>query len=215
MVDMMNLKEFERKAFRSTFQDGLWDILIGVIALNFAMGTWLGNQGWGDFWGPMTVLPINLLVYAGVWLGKKYITLPRVGRVKFSPARNRKTRKLVAAISILLALCVLAGLVILSVNSNLPGSVLPAIIFAILCLAVFGLAATWLNVPRFWAYGALLAITYPIGHLMKQGTVWGVRSAFAPFFVTGPLIIIVGVALLLRFVRDYPVSIPEDANGII
>ncbi len=31
----INLKEIERKAYRSTFQDGLWDIFLGLAFLNF------------------------------------------------------------------------------------------------------------------------------------------------------------------------------------
>jgi hypothetical protein len=215
MSHAIDLKELELKAFRATFDDGLWDMLVGVMALGFALGAWLGNQGWGDFWGPMAMLPLNLLALAGVWLGKRYITIPRAGQVKFSPARNRKIRTLMPAISILLAVSILAGVIVFSWNAGLPGSVLPVIMFAVLWLAIFGLAASWLNVPRFWAYGALLGITYPIGYLMKQSAIWGVRSAFAPFLAAGPIIILVRMMLLLRFVQNYPASMPEDVHDIV
>ena len=35
MSTQLNLKEIERKAFRSTYQDGLWDIHLGLIFVRF------------------------------------------------------------------------------------------------------------------------------------------------------------------------------------
>lgn len=213
MSHTMNLKELERKAFRSTFQDGLWDIFIGIVFLNFAVGSWLTNLGWGDFWGSMAMLPINLLAYAGLWLGKRHITAPRLGRVQFGPARQRRIRRLIPIISIIIAAAALFGLAQFTWSEAPSGRLIPLIAWAVIWMAIFGLAAYWLDVPRFWIYGALSSITYQVGVVLKDSGLWGVKSAFAPYFVTGPIIVLIGLILFVRFLRYYPKPVLEEADG--
>ena len=37
MSQEIDLKQIERKAFRSTYQDGLWDIYIGLVVIFMAL----------------------------------------------------------------------------------------------------------------------------------------------------------------------------------
>ena len=37
MTEKMNLKEIEKKAYRFTYQDGIYDIMFGVLLLLFAL----------------------------------------------------------------------------------------------------------------------------------------------------------------------------------
>ena len=37
MSTQLNLKEIERKAFRSTYQDGLWDLFFGLVVVGMAL----------------------------------------------------------------------------------------------------------------------------------------------------------------------------------
>ena len=86
----IDLKQLERKAFTATFQDGLWDLFIASMALGFAITPFINRILKSDFWSAASVLPLHLLVLAGVFLGKKYLTAPRLGSVKFAPARVRQ-----------------------------------------------------------------------------------------------------------------------------
>ncbi len=99
MSEQLNLKELERRAYRSTFQDGLWDLylaglmaclgILGVIGLRDTE-TWVWLIGY-------TVLVGGVL---GLFmLGKRYITVPRLGIAKFGPARKRRKLLLVAIMS--------------------------------------------------------------------------------------------------------------------
>jgi len=45
MTDNLDLKELEKKAWRSTFQDGLWDIYFGLLI--FGMGIYTVGQLFG------------------------------------------------------------------------------------------------------------------------------------------------------------------------
>jgi hypothetical protein len=44
MTGNVNLKELEKKAFKSTFQDGLWDIQLGLIILGIALTEFIRND---------------------------------------------------------------------------------------------------------------------------------------------------------------------------
>ena len=100
MSEQLNLKQLERRAYRSTFQDGLWDLyLAGLMACLGILGiiegfrdeTWIWLIGYTVMVGG---------VFGLFMLGKKYITLPRLGAVKFGPGRKRRKLILVVILSI-------------------------------------------------------------------------------------------------------------------
>ena len=64
-MNTIDLQDLERKAFRSNFQDGLWDIFLGLMLVQMCFGPILGG-----YYGlaPTTILLI-LLLYAAVVLG--------------------------------------------------------------------------------------------------------------------------------------------------
>ena len=39
MSESIDLKSLEKKAYRSVFNDGLWDLFIGMLILNFGLGS--------------------------------------------------------------------------------------------------------------------------------------------------------------------------------
>ena len=41
MTQNINLKALEKKAWRSVFQDGLWDIFLGLLLMAFGLSAWL------------------------------------------------------------------------------------------------------------------------------------------------------------------------------
>lgn len=100
MSESMDLKGLEKKAYRSTFQDGLWDLyLAGIMACLGILGmiskvrddTWIWLLGY-------TVLIGGVL---GLFLlGKKFITVPRLGYVKFGVKRKRRKMILIGILSL-------------------------------------------------------------------------------------------------------------------
>ena len=114
MNNPLNLKELERKAFRSFYQDGIWDIFFGLMM--FAMYTF-------TFFDHIENKAIRILsmlfleIFAIFFLiyGKKMITVPRLGEVKFGKQRKKKLVNIIAVN--LVSLIVLAAVAILQ-NSN-------------------------------------------------------------------------------------------------
>ena len=88
MKDKIDLKKIESKAFTSSFQDGLLDILIGCFFLQFSIAPLLTDIGFSDLMASVVFIPFYLFILIAFLLLKKYITNPRVGRFKPNPKRK-------------------------------------------------------------------------------------------------------------------------------
>jgi len=215
--EKIDMKELERKAFRSTFQDGLWDIFLGLLLLNMGIGTVIGGTLGEAEISPMSLLrivliivPLPFLVLLGFWAGKKFITTPRIGSAKFGPRRKARLRNVRAIlfVSVLLTvIMVVWGLA--AMGNGLPqwmrGIPLPLYVWPVQTIVVFGLAGYFLDVPRFYAYGVLYGLPLLVGILLVKNTELGALSSMAiAYGVPVGVMVPTGVALFIRFIRAYP-----------
>ena len=77
MNTQLDLKEIERKAFRSTYQDGLWDMLYGLVVAAMAIFVYRPVSGYSA----LNIILMLAAVALGnllFWLGKKFVILPRM-----------------------------------------------------------------------------------------------------------------------------------------
>jgi hypothetical protein len=223
MTTDMDLKELERKAFRSTFQDGLWDIFLGLLLLNMGGGTLLGGSEMSPLWSMVALTLFAGAVLLLFWAGKKFITAPRIGTAKFGAQRKGKLKKvrLVLYVSVLLgALMALWGVgsAVAGVPYIIARLPLPAYVWAAQCVVVFSLAAYFMDVTRFYLYGVLYAVPFPLGIMVAQNTsLSGSASMALTFGAAGATMVLVGIALFVRFLRAYPktaqVGIDQDSGA--
>lgn len=210
MVANINLKGLERKAFRSIFQDGLWDIYIGFLFAQFVIAPILSERGWGDFWSSAVLFPIYIIVLAGVMLLKKYVVAPRLGMVQFSSKRTSKIKKLSLMTNIILVIGIVAGVFFIDL-SKLPIKWLFPATFSLIVLMGFSAAAYLLDVTRFYIYGAVNSLAVVVGEILYRFA--GVAHHGFPlvFGVTSSVIIIIGIVLFVKFLYNYPKP-GEDLN---
>ena len=207
MSEKLNLKELERKAWRSFFDDGLWDIYLGLLLGLMGTSGLLDRSGLSESWAMGIYIGMLALVMLAFWAGKRFITVPRIGLVKFG--RARKVRRIKTAL--VLFASVVFGLVVMQVTSaakqgaapNIQwGALLPAI-WALNMLVVFGLMGYFLDFQRLYFIGLLYAITIPLNEILLTQT--GVKFGPYLFLVFGAIIVVVGIVYLLRFLQNYPV----------
>jgi hypothetical protein len=210
MTTDMDLKQLERKAFRSTFQDGLWDIFLGLLLLNVGGSTLLGGSGMSPLWAMVGLTAFAGLVLLLFWAGKKFITTPRIGQVEFGPQRKSKLKRVrgVLFLSVLMGLLMfLWGLGAWSgrlpyLLAELP---IPAYVWAVQCLVVFSVAAYFMDVTRFYLYGVLYALPFPLGVLLAHNTDLPAAYSMAlTYGSAGGIMVLIGILLFIRFVRRYP-----------
>ncbi len=196
MNQKINLKELEKKAWTSYFQDGLWDIFFGIMLLTMVIRTITDNV-WFTF-----------LMFLGVFImiaGKRYITTPRLGLAKFGPARMMKRIKMmgIIALAIIITVCLFwMG----NLATNLP-KIVGSIIIAGMVAGIFGAMAYYLDYYPLAIYGILFAI----GEILWS--LFGEPVGVIVMLIFGSIIFLIGLFVLIRFTQKYPLPTGEVANG--
>ena len=208
MSAMLDLKEIERKAFRSTHQDGLWDMWAGVVVMAMAIFMYRPEAGYS----PTNIIMamVSIAAAGGLLLaGKMLITVPRMGQVRFGPARKQKGRTL--AIILGLVVLVQAGVVALTalgwlnpqvgakINGFLADYGLGRLAVAALGSLFVGpamiLIAYFSDFPRGYYIAVMMSLAVFLMILLN-------RPIYA--VIIGGLIILPGLVLFVRFLKRYP-----------
>jgi membrane-bound ClpP family serine protease len=140
-------------------------------------------------------------------LGKKKITVPRIGIVKFGP--ERKARKKKIAVIILLAVILSSTLALMAMTHNMPffladllkgyGS---AVAFGLLAFTMFLFGGYYNDIPRLYLYGFLFGASLFLSECYYNRVGFEIHSSVW-FGVSGLIILIIGISLLVKFTRDY------------
>ncbi len=207
-MNMITLKDLERKAFRSTYQDGLWDMYFGLIVI--CMATFLHRPASGYSPFNIVLMSISLIgAYALFWAGKRFITLPRMGQVKFGEKRARRKRTMILVL-VAVVLIQVVFLVIQFITWRNPefgdafNKFLQEKDAMDLAVATIGslfvgpsmiLIAYFMDFPRGYFIGVMMALAVFLMILLNQ-PIYSV--------IIGVLIALPGVVLFVRFVQKYP-----------
>ena len=206
MVKMLtkepNLKEIERKAYTSYHQDGLLDIFAALYILGFGIGIFM-DVLWDFSFG--VILPgILVAVVLPLWIAaKRKITMPRIGYVNFG---TRGANKLTA---------VFLGLMVAGLGAFFAFTMATSqeglrqwldlivqngmLVVGFGTLAICALFGYSMGLKRLYAYGLLAAIALVTGHFV------GIFFAYI-LMALGATVMIAGFALLINFVRKYPLK---------
>lgn len=209
MSQEISLKEAERKAFRATYNDGLWDVLIGSFVLILAVAPLLSDR-LGDFWSSVIFLPFWGLVYLAISLLRKHVVAPRIGAVQFSRARRTKLTRFTLVMVVANILALTLGIAAL-VFTGMRGGPTLLVLFGLVWLVAFGLAGYLLDISRFYVYGLLLAIAPLVGEWLYNNA--GATHHGFPItygFVAG-VMILVGVVLFIRLLVQ---TSPQAGDGL-
>ena len=213
MSQDINLKVIERQAWRSVFQDGLWDIYLGMLLMAMAALTLLSKTNIPKVGQMSMYIGLMGLAMLVLWAGKRLITVPRMGRVKFGP--EGKARKMKARV--LLALSVLVGVVVfvfvvLALKGNwsegLPLHLIIPGVWTMNMLVVFSLGAYFLDFERLYLIGVLYALPVPLDIWLDEYA--GIKLGFIAFAVPAAIIVTMGLVVFIRFLRDYPLPTDEE-----
>ena len=204
MLSPLNLKQIEKKAYRSIYNDGLYDISWGLLLLGFGLSPLLKDVG---FPKPFDLFLMPLAALLILFLGKKYLTVPRLGIVRFRDNHQiqkktfQKLAFLIIPIQIVLIILVATQALpdFLKTESNL---ILP-ILISIFLIIIFTVIAHLINFLRFFIYGIFMAISYPTAEILNQ-YVGTPLDGLIPFGVSGIFLLFIGVIYLIRFLLKYP-----------
>ena len=208
MHSPVSLKSAERKAFQSTFADGLWDVFIGFFALQFAIAPLL-SKSLGDFWSSAIFLPVWGVVYLAIWLTRKYVVAPRIGTVSFGKMRRQKLQKFSLILLISNIVMFVLGIIVALNFRRLPGFGIASLL-GLLMLAGFSVAAYMLDYKRLYVYGLMLFLAPPIGEWLYANQGASHHGYPIVFGFSAGVMILVGLVLFIWMLRNNPLVDEES-----
>lgn len=210
MSENMDLKSLEKKAYRSVFNDGLWDLFIGLIILNFGLNTFLSSLlNLSEFWSLIILtLGWNIMALLIFFFGKKLITIPRIGFVKFGPKRKSKEKKL--KLFLIASVIVNIIMVIVPLTGLIRNVQLEPLLFTLfLGLTFFTLpfcvVSYFLDFTRLYYYAFLAGIGLFLTELLYP-IVGSPLDTLLSFGITGVTIVVIGLYYFIGFLKKYPLS---------
>ena len=190
MSESLNLKELERKAWQSFQQDGLMEVFLGALLVLAFLAGIAGEQRF-------FVYIVMLLLGPMLFLAKRYVTVPRIGQVQFGPKRKANQRLLAVVAVVAVGLTLALMLVAMRGSSWLRDNhVLISFGLGGMVALVFTAMAYLKDFPRLYIVGLLIGAAFTVTQLLDNP---------APLLVVGSILFVVGLAILARFVRQYPI----------
>lgn len=212
MTGQMSSHEARRRVVQlGTFEDGLWDILLGKVFILLGIYPLTRN-----LLGPV----LNLILFCGVLLllivlvsyARRIFSVPRIGLMKLRSGPLTTIARitlLVVTVVLVLATLFMTGTVEQPVLSGTPAwlsRLSGDIFFAALIIGIFTLFAHFTGIPRLHLYGWLVGL----GNLASAALMLYAGHTFnLPLALAGLIIVSIGVSLFLRFARRYPIAAQE------
>ncbi len=214
MKSPLNINHTEKKTFKKTYEDGILDIQLGLLLLPAILIDGLKLEENSQ---ALTRILLMVVIYGtiigGAIIAKRKITAPRIGQIKPGVKRKRRVRWL-RTVTIMVFI-VTVGLVALTIFAGqfavqmIAGFPLVMWIMGASIFVFFAAMAFFLDVPRFLIYALPYAFAYELDMVYFKD-LFGFPILTT---ITMILIAIVGLVLLVRFVKRYPVIPQEEFNG--
>jgi TctA family transporter len=159
----------------------------------------------GDFWSSAIFLPIWAALYLVLRAVKRRVVEPRVGVFHFSAVRKARLGRFTVIMVAVNVIALVAG-ILAAFNSGTTW--VPPVIFGVIVLLAFSLAAYFLDIPRYFFYGVLLVVAGAVGEVLFQRGLVSHHGYPVVFGFSAALIAAIG---LLRFAKHLPPRTSTDA----
>ncbi len=202
MSTQIDLLKIEKKAYKDSQQDGLMEVMMGLILMTFG----------GFFYSPIFAFYILLIVFSGriVEAIRRRYTYPRIGFVKFH--RENPKDALTGVF-----LFELAVIVIMFTLISLFGNVKDysqwvnwaPLFFGMILVGPFAHAQSRSGSVRYTGYAILSVVLGVFFSLIEFGS--GCTGLILYLVLIGGFLVLSGLAIFIRFLRKYPLFGNGDA----
>lgn len=206
MVKPVDIKEIERRAQRSFYEDGLMEIITGLFLT--ITGGLINGRAWG-----ILILSV-FVIFAGKRVInelKKRFIFPRIGYVSF-PADEGAAKGVLKGLAIYLVLVVGSALVLILILGQERGlsfwlmHAIPALIGLVMAMGPI-YAADKFGLRHWYVFAALFVISGLAVPFLNLENVY--LSLTIQISGMGVIILLVGLIMFIRFLRTHPVSEEE------
>jgi len=204
MDEKINLKEIEKKSFKSFFGTGIHDIGFGILLLTIAIAP-LIRESFGYWYIAVIIIPSPLVIS----LGMRYIGNARIGKVKFG-VKRKSSAKMIKKIT-LVSTTLLIALVVLTFSGIFPGQIVTflgggamfMLTIAIVVFVFMGVLAYIMDFSNLILYGLVIGIGITTAEILR-GIIGAPLDSLLTFGILGSLLTIYGIINLSRFMKKYP-----------
>lgn len=190
----LDMKEIERQVYLSYTEDGLIDIAIGVVIA--AWGLMLTQE-------PNGLIGLLGLLGLGIWyMGKRLITIPRIGIIEPSQKMERRLTNM-AVFLVVLGLLVFVGILVMRSIGVVEFKNYTLALLGLVLAGGVAVLAFLLNAPRMYVYAIIIFVSFAGGEILAQ-YITSVDAFALAVMAGGGLILIAGITVLIRFLRKYP-----------
>ena len=213
-----DLRDLERRTFRTVTDDGLWDVLIAGVLGMLAIAPLLSGA-LGDLWSSAIVAPVWLIIYLIIRAVRRRIVIPRVGTVRFGKERTRRLLRfslvMLAVNVVALILGVVAAVAAQRDSVDLGDESIGypvALALGVVLLAGFSVGAHVAAIPRYYLYGLMLATAPLVGEWLWRHDLSSHHGYPIVFGVGAAIVFVTGLARFGAHLRAHP--LPRDPMGV-
>jgi hypothetical protein len=208
-----DLRITERRAFRAVVDTGLWDVLLASVLAMFAIAPLLSDT-LGDFWSSAIFLPVWAGIYLAIRIIRDRLVVPRVGQVRFGSYRTTRLRRFTVVMLVMNLAAVVLGLVAFTAFEQMRTLWAIPIGFFLTVLLFSSMAAYFLEIPRFFLYGIVLAVGSLVGEWLWRQEYASHHGYPLVFGVAAGLIAAVGMVKFASLIRSSSPIVSNELGGV-
>ena len=204
MTEAIDLKELEKKAYRDSQQDGLMEVIMGLILITFG----------GFLYSPIFAFYILLIIFSGkiVEFIRRRYTHPRIGFVKFHEENPKDALTgvflfEVAVIVIIFTLISIFG----DVKDYSQWVKWSPLFFGMILVGPFAHAASRSGSIRYTGYAILSVVLGVFFSLIEFGS--GYTGLILYLVFIGVFLFLGGLVIFSLFLRKYPLPAEEALDA--
>ena len=204
MTQEINLKEIEKKAYRDSQQDGLMEVMMGLILITFG----------GFFYSPIFAFYILLIIFSKKIVGyiRRRYTYPRIGFVKFHEENPKDALTGVflfefAVIVIIFTLISIFG----DLKDYSQWVKWSPLFFGMILVGPFAHAASRSGSIRYTGYAILSVVLGLFFTLIEFGS--GCAGLILYLVFIGAFLFLSGLVIFTLFLRKYPLPVEETPDA--
>lgn len=197
MQPEIDTKKIQRKVYLSYFQDGLWDVLLGIFLISWGFAVMFDQA----------IVPalVWIVLFPFVFILKQNITYPRIGYSRPVEQKKQLSRVIIAGtVTFLLGLIVLLLVFADGLTQFLRDYF--ELFFGLMLTVIIVLIGFWWKIIRWYFYAALFFIFTALNQ-------WVGLAFVMSFIIPGAAIAFCGLFMFIRFIVKYPRISGEDLDG--
>ena len=206
MSETIDLKELEKKVWKSTLEDGIFEIYFGILHLSLALGIVL------DKILPESLSAIITLSFIGLGfifflIAKKYISQPRIGKVKFARPRIMRYVKTIALLTVNFIVILIIYLIRFSLR--IPMYLYGLIVGLLFFTLPLSFVAYLLQFNRLYVIAILTGLSFFLDEIFALLTIPEPFDSLLAFGIISIIIISIGIVVFIQFLHKYPLPKEE------